>query len=252
MRFGGIARLFGTAGLDRLRRAHVAVIGIGGVGVWTAEALARSGVGELTLIDLDDLCVTNVNRQLHALEGTIGIAKVDAMADRIRVINPEATVNAIGEFFTAANTDALLTDDLDFVVDAIDNVPNKCLLLAECRRRSIPVITCGGAGGRQTGLGLRVDDLARSTHDHLLKQVRKTLRQDFQFPADSKSTFGIPAVFSTAAPVYPWTNGSVCASREAGSDLKLDCASGFGTAAFVTGALGFAAAEHVVHRLVER
>ena len=251
MRFGGIARLFGTAGLERLRQAHVAVVGIGGVGVWTVEALARSGVGELTLIDLDDLCVTNVNRQLHALDGTIGVAKVTAMADRVHAINPETAVHAITEFFTAANADALLTNKLDFVVDAIDNVPNKCLLLAECRRRNIPIITCGGAGGRQTGLGLRVVDLARSTHDHLLKQVRKTLRQKFQLPADSESAFGIPAVFSTAAPVYPWANGSVCASREAGSDLKLDCASGFGTAAFVTGALGLAAAEFVVHRLAE-
>jgi len=249
MRFGGIARLFGKAGLDHLRRAHVAVVGIGGVGVWTVEALARSGIGELTLIDLDDLCVTNVNRQLHALDGTIGASKVGAMAERVRAINPAANVHAVGEFFTAANADALLTAPFDFVVDAIDNVANKCLLLAECHRRKIPAITCGGAGGLQSGLGLRIDDLALSTHDNLLKQVRKNLRKEFGFPADPKSGFGIPAVFSTASPVFPWADGSVCDSREAGTELKLDCASGFGTATFVTGALGLAAAEHVARRI---
>ena len=246
-RFGGIARLFGSAGLARLRQSHVAVVGIGGVGVWAVEALARSGIGEMTLIDLDDLCVTNVNRQLHALDGTIGTPKVEAMAERLRRINPALQLRLVPEFFTSANADTLLANGFDHVIDAIDNVPNKCLLLSECQRREIPVITCGGAGGLRSGLGLRVTDLAKATHDGLLRHVRKTLRREHGFPSDPASSFGIPAVFSSAAPIYPWADGSVCATREAGSELKLDCASGFGTATFVTGALGLAAAEHVVH-----
>lgn len=248
-RFGGIARLFGRDGLDRLRRSHVAVVGIGGVGVWTVEALARSGVGTLTLIDLDDLCVTNVNRQLHALDGTIGTAKVAAMAERARAINPTLDARPIAEFFTAANAARLLSESFDFVVDAIDNVANKCLLLAECHRRDHPVITCGGAGGLQSGLGLQLNDLAHSTHDNLLKQVRRVLRKEHSFPEDPREAFGITAIHSVAAPVFPWADGSVCDTREAGSELRLDCASGFGTASFVTGAMGLAAAEHVVKQL---
>ena len=248
-RFGGVGRLFGTAGLERLRASHVAVVGIGGVGVWAVEALARSGVGELTLIDLDDLCVTNINRQLHALDGTIGTAKVDAMAARARSINPDIRLNVIQQFFTSENAATLLANGFDHLIDAIDNVENKCLLLAECRKRKIPALTCGGAGGLRTGLGLMVSDLAHTSHDGLLRHVRKSLRKNHGFPTDPKTPFDITAVFSNATPVYPWTDGSVCDTREAGSELKLDCSSGFGTAAFVTGAMGLAAAEHVVSRI---
>ncbi len=140
----------------------MAVIGVGGVGSWTAEALARSGIGTITLVDLDEVCVTNTNRQIHALEGSIGKAKVSELAVRIGRINPNCTVHTRQEFFTEQTADAILSAPFDFLVDAIDGGSNKCLLLAECRERSIPAITCGAAGGRRDGTAVRVADLTRA------------------------------------------------------------------------------------------
>ncbi|MGB0581717.1 MAG: tRNA threonylcarbamoyladenosine dehydratase [Limisphaerales bacterium] len=248
-RFGGIARLFGQAGLERLRAAHVMIVGIGGVGTWSVEALSRSGVGRLTVVDMDDVCVTNVNRQIHALDVTIGHAKVSAIAARARQINPEIDCTEIAEFFTDANADRLLDTKPDYVIDAIDNVANKCLLIVKCREREIPLVTCGAAGGLQSGVRVKVEDLSRTSQDGLLRQVRKKLRRDHGFSRDPKRKFKIPAVYAPETPVYPWADGTVCDAKEEGTDLKLDCASGFGTATFVTGAFGFAAAEHVVREI---
>ena len=166
-RFGGIARLYGDDGLEKLRAAHVCVVGIGGVGSWTAEALARSGVGNLTLIDLDEVCLTNTNRQIHALKDSIGKAKVQEMDKRIRGINPDCTVETRVEFFTEQTSDSILATRYDYVVDAIDGVSNKSLLLAQCRAREIPVITCGAAGGRRDSTAVCVADLARAKYDRL-------------------------------------------------------------------------------------
>ena len=146
-RFGGIARLYGQSGLQKLRAAHICVVGIGGVGVWAAEALARSGVGALALVDLDEICATNINRQLHALTETVGRAKVEVMAERIRAINPECRVDVEQKFFNAQTAEELLAPKFDFVLDAIDSVTNKVLLLAKCREKKIPAVSCGGAGG---------------------------------------------------------------------------------------------------------
>jgi tRNA threonylcarbamoyladenosine dehydratase len=249
-RFGGIGRLFGTSALARLRAAHVAVVGIGGVGSWTVEALARSGVGRLTLIDLDEICVSNVNRQLHALNDAVGRAKVDAMAERVRGINPECDVRTVPEFFTEANAAELLGGGFDFVVDAIDSVRNKCVLIAQCRERNIPVVCCGGAGGRRDATQVRVADLAVTSHDRLLQKVRDTLRKDFGFPRGEKK-FGVECVYSPETPVFPTCDGGVSTTREAGTDLRLNCESGFGTATFVTGTFGFVAAGVVVKTLAE-
>ncbi|MEZ5277595.1 MAG: tRNA cyclic N6-threonylcarbamoyladenosine(37) synthase TcdA [Opitutaceae bacterium] len=249
--FGGVARLYGRDGLERLRASHVCVIGIGGVGSWAAEALARSGTGRLTLIDLDEICETNLNRQVHALAGTVGQAKVNVMAERIRAINPACEVSARQGFFTAANADAILGEGFDHVVDAIDNVPNKCLLLARCRDLRIPVITAGAAGGRRDPGRVQTADLSRAIHDTLLARVRKILRRDFGFPRERRWKFKIDCVFSPEPTVYPQTDGSVCASKDPDSELRLDCDSGFGTAAFVTGAFGFALAAGVVNRIAK-
>jgi tRNA A37 threonylcarbamoyladenosine dehydratase len=250
-RFSGIARLHGAAGLARLRRAHVAIIGVGGVGSWTVEALARSGVGQLTLVDLDDVCLSNVNRQLPALDGEIGRPKVEVLARRIRVINPECVVHVRADFFTAATAESILAAGFDHVVDAIDDLANKCLLIARCRERNIPVVTTGGAGGRRDPTAVRVTDLGRSTHDRLLLQVRKRLRKEFGFPAEPDRSFNVACVYSGEPPVYPRPDGTVCAAREEDSALRLDCESGYGTAAFVTGAFGFAAAAAVVRQLTD-
>ena len=251
LRFGGIGRLYSSDALARLRGAHVCVVGIGGVGSWTVEALARSAVGALTLVDLDEVCVSNVNRQLHALDSAVGRPKVEVMAERIRQINPECRVQAIAEFFTGLNAEEILKTRFDYVVDAIDNVSNKCLLIAECRRREIPIVTVGGAGGRKDPARMRVADLALTTHDGLLQQVRKKLRDDYGFPREPKAIFNVPCVFSPEPRVFPRADGTVCNQREAGSDLRLNCDQGYGTASFVTGAFGFAAAAQVVATLAK-
>jgi tRNA A37 threonylcarbamoyladenosine dehydratase len=249
-RFGGIARLYGRAGLERLRAAHVCIIGVGGVGSWVVEALARSGVGALTLIDLDDVCVTNVNRQLPALDGQIGRPKVDVLAERARLIQPSCRVETVPDFFTAANAAELLTPRYDFVVDAIDKTTNKCVIIAGCRERGLPVLTVGGAGGKRDGTAVRIGDLGHSVQDELLRQVRRMLRYDFGFPRGPQQTFGVTCVFSPEKPMFPWANGTCALEPEPGGDsLTLDCASGFGTATFVTGAFGFAAAGEVVRRI---
>src|SRR5882757_7819365 len=162
-RFGGLARLLGTTALPRLAAAHVCVVGVGGVGSWVVEGLARSGVGALTLVDLDDVCVTNVNRQLPALDGQIGRPKVDALADRIRLIHPTCRVLARPEFFTRATADEHLAPGYDFVIDAIDHLGNKCELLAACRTRGLRILTVGGAGGRRDATAIRIADLAQTT-----------------------------------------------------------------------------------------
>ena len=240
-RFGGIGRLYGTKALQRFREAHVCVVGVGGVGSWTVEALARSGVGKLTLIDLDDICVSNVNRQLHALDGAVGRQKVEALAERIKLINPECDVVTESEFFTAKTRDALLEPGFDCVVDAIDQPVNKCLLIEGCRDRGIPVVTVGGAGGKRDPTKIVTDDLTRATHDSLLKRVRKMLRQDFSFPRGEKR-WDVPCVYSPEGTVFPGDDGEVCESPANDTSLRLDCASGFGAATFVTGTFGFVAA----------
>jgi tRNA A37 threonylcarbamoyladenosine dehydratase len=250
-RFSGVARLFGQTGLTRLHAAHVAVVGVGGVGSWTVEGLARSGVGALTLIDLDDVCVTNVNRQLPALEGQIGRPKVTVLSERVRQINPACCVEQVHEFFTAATAARLLAPRFDFVVDAIDRMSHKALLIANCRARGIPVLTVGAAGGRSDAARVRVGDIGEAG-DELLRQVRKKLRRDHGFGSGAHrgiTRMGVRCVWSAEAPTFPWADGTCAAVPEPGSNLTLDCATGFGTAAFVTGAFGLLAAGEVVRAL---
>ena len=251
-RFGGIARLYGDPALARLREAHVCVIGLGGVGSWSVEALARSGLGRFTLVDLDEICVTNINRQIHALDATVGQPKAEALAHRIRIINPAATVHPVQQFFTAATADQIFHQPFDYVIDGIDSVSNKCRLIALCRHRHIPLITCGAAGGRRDPTAIRITDLAHSSHDRLLAQVRKQLRTEHAFPRDPEP-FGIACVFSPETPVAPEPTEAACANlpdpEPADAPLRRNCNSGLGSASFVTGAFGFAAAAHVVSQL---
>jgi tRNA A37 threonylcarbamoyladenosine dehydratase len=247
-RFGGVARLFGAAGLERLRQAHVCVVGVGGVGSWAVEALARSGLGRLTLVDFDEVCISNTNRQLHALAGDFGSPKVEVLARRVRAINPDCGVQPLTVFFTPATATQVLEPQFSFVVDAIDQTDNKCLLIARCRERGLPIVTTGGAGGRRDPTQVRVADLAFTTHDGLLDQVRSRLRKEFGFPR-GKQPFGVDCVFSAEPQVYPAQDGGVCARRSEASRLRIDCETGFGTATFVTGTFGFAAAAVVVRKL---
>lgn len=241
-RFSGLARLYGQAALPRLHAAHVCVVGLGGVGSWTVEALARSGVGALTLVDLDDVCITNTNRQLPAVSDTVGRPKATVLAERVRLINPDCRVETRLEFFTQASAETLLAPGYGCVVDAIDSRTNKALLIAECVRRGIPCVTVGGAGGKRDATAIRAGDLGESQGDELLRLVRKKLRRDHGFAHGEKNRYGVRCVYSAEHPVFPWTDGSCSTEPEPGSNLKLDCASGFGTATHITGVFGFAAA----------
>lgn len=245
-RFGGVGRLFGRAGLERLSSAHVAVVGIGGVGSWVVEGLARSGVGTITLIDLDDVCITNVNRQLPAIDGQIGRPKVVVMAERVKSINPACRVEAVAEFFTAASAERLLAPHFDCVVDAIDGMTNKALLVDACVKRGLACVSVGGAGGKCDATKIRAGDLGESTSDDLLRQVRKKLRRDHGWARGEGHHYGVRCIYSTEKPVFPWANGTCSTEPEPGTNLKLDCASGFGTAVFVTGTFGLAAAGEAV------
>lgn len=252
-RFGGVGRLLGKSGLARLQMARVCVIGLGGVGSWAVEGLARSGVGQLTLVDLDDVCITNVNRQLPALDGELGRPKAAVLADRLRLINPSCRVEIRPEFFTAASKERILglTDGFDVVIDAIDDVTNKALLIAECVRRSLSCVTTGGAGGKRDGTQVRVADLGESTNDDLLRLTRKTLRREHGFAAGEGVQFGVRCVYSPERPLYPWADGTCSPEREPNSTVRLNCAVGFGTAVFVTASFGFAAAGEAVRLIVE-
>lgn len=255
LRFGGIGRLYGVSALARFRAARVAVIGIGGVGSWTVEALARSGIGHLTLVDLDEICVTNVNRQLHAMDGQVGRQKTEAMAERVRAISPTCDVQVLPTFFGEKNAAEILSQGFDYVVDAIDTVRQKSLLLAECKQRGIPVVTCGAAGGRRDPSRIRVVDVAHTIHDALLMQVRKQLRAKHGFPKASTGKkakkFGIEAVFTEEQAVFPQCDGSVSTDKPEGTNLRLSCESGYGTAAPVTATFGLIAASRVLEGLAK-
>jgi tRNA A37 threonylcarbamoyladenosine dehydratase len=248
-RFGGLGRLYGAAALPRLHAAHVCIVGVGGVGSWVVEGLARSGVGAITMIDLDDVCVTNVNRQLPALDGNIGRPKVAALAERVKLINPSCAVTTVGEYFTAKTAEQLLATRYTWVVDCIDLMSNKALIIAECVKRGQPVLTVGSAGGRRDATRIVVTDFGGSHGDELLRQVRKKLRRDHGFAKGEGNDYGIPCVSSQEKPLYPWADGTCAPEPEPGSNLRLDCATGFGTAVFITGAFGFAAAGEVVRRI---
>lgn len=253
-RFAGIDRLYGVGAALRLAGRHVGVVGLGGVGSWAVEALARSGVGRLTLIDADDICLSNTNRQLHALDGQYGRGKAAVLAERVRAINPCAQVEAVPEFLVAANMEAMLARDFDAVIDACDSLRSKIELIAACKRRKIPLIVSGSAGGRTDPTQIRVRDLSRTEHDALLALVRKKLRAEHRFPRNPDRYFGIPAVYSLQNVQYPQADGSVCGQRPAtGPDaaLKLDCGGGLGAATHITGAFAFAAVGRVLEGLLK-
>lgn len=254
-RFSGIDRLYGRGAVQRFSRSRVAVVGLGGVGSWVVESLVRSGVGALTLIDADDICVSNTNRQLPALEGQYGRNKAEAIAERCRAINPGVQVDAVPEFLTAGNLDALLDRRFDLVIDACDSFRSKVELIAWCRRRKQAVITVGSAGGRIDATLVRVRDLSRTEHDAMLALVRKKLRGEFNFPKSAKRYFGVSAVYSLENVNYPQPDGSVCGLRPVvGPDaaLKLDCGAGLGAATHITGAFAFAAAGKALELLLKQ
>ena len=267
-RFGGIARLYGQAALERFHQAHVAVVGIGGVGSWSVEALARSGIGKLTLVDLDEICETNINRQLHAMDGQIGRQKTAAMAERVHAIHPECEVTVVSSFFKEATADEIFKGGFDAVIDAIDTRAHKALLLAECVKRGIHVVTCGAAGGRRNPTLIQVEDLAFSGKDAMLQQLRRTLRRDHGFAKAPEGgrpeAMGIEAVFSPEPPWYAQCDGEVSHEKPEEDNSNgdsshppkggpvLGCDWGMGSVTHVTASFGQIAAGRVLEKLAQR
>ena len=253
-RFGGVKRLYGDVGLSKLRRAHIVVIGIGGVGSWAAEALARNAVGNITLIDLDNIAESNVNRQLHAVDGAFGKAKVIAMRERILSINPHCVVREIEDFITAENVATLLNFQCDVIVDCIDDAQAKIALADFCKRQKIPLIMAGSAGGRLDPTRIQVADLAHVTGDRLLSKVRNQLRRDYGFPkahntkvvnTKKSAKFGVNCVYSDEQAIKPVSTSEADTSAITG----LNCA-GYGSSVCVTAPFGFTAAQLAINKIL--
>lgn len=248
-RFGGIDRLYGAGAADRLAGAHACVIGIGGVGSWAAEALARSGVGRLTLIDLDHVAESNINRQAHALEDTLGMAKVGAMAARIVGIDPDCRVDVVEDFIAPENAGTLLRG-FDVVIDAIDNVRAKVAIVLACRQRRIPLVMAGGAGGKRDPSRIGVDDLARTLQDPLLAKVRARLRKEHGFTREPGKKFGIEAVFSTEPLRLPAVDACDAAAAGAASAPQGLACAGYGSSMAVTAGVGLLCAARALEHLL--
>ena len=248
-RFGGIARLYGERALERFRAAHVCVVGVGGVGSWIVEALARSAVGHLTLIDLDNVAESNINRQIQALSTTIGMPKIEALKQRIALINPYCEVELVEDFIDPDNIPQMIgTNRFDYVVDAIDSVKAKAALIAYCSEHAIPLVVIGGAGGQIDPTRIEVRDLARTEQEPLLKKVRKVLRSRYGFAKGEKNKYHIDAVFSMEPLRYPEA-GDACAI-DPNSITGLNCA-GFGSSMVVTATFGMVAAGHMLRKMAE-
>mmetsp|Transcript_21389 Transcript_21389/g.27650 ORF Transcript_21389/g.27650 Transcript_21389/m.27650 type:complete len:358 (-) Transcript_21389:42-1115(-) len=259
-RFDGIQRLYGEKKFELLKKSHVCVVGTGGVGSWAAEALARTGIGQITLIDLDDVCTSNINRQLVALSSTVGMQKIDVLKLRIREINPSCTINLVYDFLTKENVESLLLTAektpkgiermkgrFDCVLDCIDGVTDKCYLIDTCRRAQMPVVTVGAAGGKRDPSQIKISDITNAKCDKLLARVRKLLRQRHGFPRTEKkqknAEWGLPCVYSSE-------RVSLNANEDKTAGFR-KCDSQFGTATFVTGTFGFFAAALVCSTIIE-
>ncbi|MDB9741263.1 tRNA threonylcarbamoyladenosine dehydratase [Akkermansiaceae bacterium] len=251
-RFGGIARLYGIEAFEKISSSHVCIVGIGGVGAWAAESLARSGVNKITLVDLDDICITNMNRQPHATTSTIGKQKVEVMQQRILDIHPTCVVNIIQKFYTPNNSEIILEGNYDYLIDSIDEITPKAHLISSCKNLNIPVISCGGAGGLHDATFIKVADMAKVENDNLLKRTRTTLRNEYRFPkATTKKAknFGVKCVFSTESPSYPTADGCISERKSDRQKTKLNCNTGFGSATHVTASFGLIAAQMCLEHL---
>ena len=244
-RFGGIARLYGEAALARFAAAHVCVVGVGGVGSWAVEALARSGIGRLTLIDLDNVAESNVNRQLPAITSEFGKAKVTSLHERILQINPACQVTEIEDFVTEENLAELFSQPFDFVIDAIDQVRVKAAMAAYFVANKQPFILSGGAGGQKNPALIQTADLSRVTHDPLLANLRYTLRKRHGFSRDTQQKMNVPCVFSTEN-ITPPQLAEACETDAAPQGLS--CA-GYGASMLVTASFGLYCAQAAIDHI---
>jgi len=251
-RFSSVARLYGDEGISCLRSAHICIIGIGGVGSWVAEALARTGVEHLTLVDGDTISRSNMNRQIHTLESTLGRSKAETMKARILQINPAFQCHVVNEYIDDENIQTILVEDFDLVIDAIDRIKYKSAVIAHCRRNKLPVLTIGGAGGLIDPTKIEVSDLTKTWNDPLSASVRSRLRYKYNFPSNLKRSFGVPCVYSTEQRRYPDKDGSIGFSKPGIKGLTLDCNFGYGSSVAVTASFAFIAVEKSIELLLRK
>jgi len=249
--FAALPRIYGRRASAFLPRLRVCVVGVGGVGSWAAEALVRTGVGHVTMIDHDDVSAGNINRQLHALEDTVGHSKVELMRERLLRISSACEVVAVDDFLAEKNLERHLEHGFDAVIDAIDSIRFKAALIAFCRRRKIRVVTTGGAGGRVDPLGIVVGDLSRTRGDALAAKVRSRLRAEYGFSSNPKRSFGVDCVHSREQPRYPDGSGGLTQAKPGVPGARLDCEAGYGSVVFVTATFGFVAASRALARALD-
>ncbi len=253
-KFHGINRLFGNRALDKLKLAHVVIVGVGGVGSWAAESIVRSGVGHITLIDPDEVCVTNTNRQLHALEGQYGKYKVDLLKDRLLLINPECHIHVIKEFLTEKNIHSIFGQfslEPHYVLDCIDSVKHKLTLITAMKERNIPVGTVGATAGKWDPTLLRSGDLGESYNDRLIMRLRKSMREHYGHEPTVQIHYGVDCIFSIEQAKYPQEDGTVCTLTKNQENKRMDCETGMGSASFVTGSAGFMLSSLCIRRLLK-
>jgi len=248
-RFGGVARVYGESSLECFTQAHIIVIGIGGVGSWVVEALARNAIGKLTLIDMDVIAESNINRQLPALSTTLGRDKTTVMKERVLNINEACKVRTIDDFLTEENISQLIDENADYVIDCIDNSRIKAALIAWCKRNKLPIITIGGAGGQIDPEKIKVADLSRTEHDPLLSKTRKLLRQQYNFATNPKRRFGVACAFSTEHLRYPSDGGKTTQDKPGDKSTNLSCAGGIGSSVMVTATFGFVTVAFVLKKI---
>lgn len=253
-RFGSLARVYGNETMAHLHGAHVCVVGVGGVGSWIVEALARTGIGKLTLIDGDEISRSNINRQCHSLESTIGKMKVAVMQQRVLDINPDCQCEIVEQYLDDDNINCLLqpeAQNYDCVIDAIDRIKYKALMIHFCKRNKIPVIATGGAGGLIDPRQVEVKDLSRTWNDPLASALRLCLRQVHNFSRNPKRSFGVPCVYSTEQQRYPDKDGNVGYQKPGVANLSLDCSFGYGSVVNVIATFGFVAAATAIELVVK-
>ncbi|WP_198264866.1 tRNA cyclic N6-threonylcarbamoyladenosine(37) synthase TcdA [sulfur-oxidizing endosymbiont of Gigantopelta aegis] len=255
-RFGGIQRLYGTKKAQLIPTLKICVVGIGGVGSWVVEGLARTGVGHITLIDHDDIALSNINRQIHTLDSSIEQSKVLTMQARVMEINPECQCHAIDDLLTENNLakyfSKVASEKFDYVIDAIDSVKHKSVLIYYCKRNKIPIITTGGAGGLSNPTAVEICDLSKTYNDPLAATVRSQLRQQYNFTRNPQSRFGVECVFSTEQQLYPQADGSIGQEKSVTKGVSLDCNFGYGSSSCVTSVFGFAAAARAIEKALAR
>ena len=250
-RFSGIIKLVNDYSFANLSKSHVLIVGLGGVGSWTAEALVRSGIGNITLVDPDSICVSNINRQILALDSTIGKSKVLAMKTRLLDINPDCNVTVFEDFFCEDTKEEIFSIKYDFAFDAIDRLKNKLLFIFSCQERDIPFLISGGAGGKIDSTKVQIKDLGESYKDRLLFRVRKKLRQNYNYKK-GKTKMGIPCVFSPEETRFFTSEGELTNSKQGLGITKLDCHGSIGSFAPTTGVFGLMSAGYIVNVIANK